>query len=136
LLVLSLCLAACTPVASTPEASQVDSSAVTSAEGSSESVLAPQSVLLPERFVGRWDANLQACKTTSDMKLTLTQTDLIFWESSGHITAVALNAPEDVTVKAVFTGEGEQWSRDLHMISSGDGGTLILDGAPRVRCPN
>ena len=67
------------------------------------------------------------------MKLVITQTEMTFWESTGQINAVTVNDPGDVTVKAAFSGEGEQWNRDLHMVLKDN--TLIIDGTVRVRCP-
>lgn len=130
LIILAVGLAACTPAKFTPEADRT-----ASAESASASGLAPAAVLLPEGFTGRWDASVAACKATSDMKLTVTQSEITFWESSGRITSVTVNGPDDVTVKAAFSGEGEQWQRDLHLVLTNKGDTLTIDGTPRVRCP-
>ena len=128
--------AAFTLIACSPETSTADASQVASVEESSASVLAPTSVLLPEGFIGRWDASLEACKATRDMKLTVTQTELTFWESTGRIHAVTIKAPDDVTVQADFSGEGEQWQRGLHLVLSDGGQTLTIDGGSiRIRCP-
>lgn len=129
LIILAVSLAACSPTTSTTEASQMASSA------DSASTLAPTTVLIPEGFIGHWDATAETCKTTSDMKLVITQTEMTFWESTGQISAVTVNGPGDITVKAAFSGEGEQWQRDLRM-KLGDGGNrLTIDDAARVRCP-
>lgn len=130
---LFFCLIACAPATTPADASQ----SASSEESASASVLAPTSVLLPEGFIGRWDASLDACKTTSDMKLTITQTELTFWESTGRISAVTVKAPDDVTVQADFSGEGEQWQRDLNLVLSDGGQTLTIDGGKggmRTRC--
>ncbi|HTM79581.1 hypothetical protein [Asticcacaulis sp.] len=128
LIILAVSLAACAPATSTPDASQAASSTETSA-----STLAPTAILIPDSFIGHWDATAETCKTTSDMKLVITQSEMTFWESAGQITAVNVNGPGDVTVKAAFSGEGEQWNRDLHLVLNGD--TLTIDGTARVRCP-
>lgn len=125
-----LALAACSPVKPTS-----DTPVAASASESASASLAPEAVLLPEAFTGRWDASLEACKATSDMKLIVTQTELTFWESSGQISSVTINGPDDVTVKAAFSGEGEQWERDLHLVLADNGQTLKVDDAARVRCP-
>ncbi len=130
LISLFFCLIACAPATSTADASQ-------SASSAPASTLAPTSILLPESFIGRWDASLEACKATSDMKLIITQTELTFWESVGHIRAVSVKAPDDVTVQADFSGEGEQWQRSLHLVLSDGGQTLMIDGGKggvRTRC--
>jgi hypothetical protein len=129
LIILAVSLMACTPAPSATDASQTASSV------DSASTLAPTAVLIPEGFIGHWDATAETCKTTSDMKLVITQTEMTFWESAGQITAVTINAPGDVTVKAAFSGEGEQWNRDLHMKLGDDGNRLTVDGTARVRCP-
>jgi|GEM_PF-1163166 len=131
LMSLGLCLAACTPVRPVSDASE----AALSAESVSASALAPEAVQLPDGFTGRWDASIAACKATSDMKLVITQTGMTFWESSGQITGVTVNGPDDVTVRAAFSGEGEQWNRDLHLVLGDDGNRLTIDGVARVRCP-
>ncbi len=131
LIILAVSLAACAPAIPTADASQ----AISSAESASVSVLAPASALLPEDFTGRWDATIETCKTTSDMKLVITQTEMTFWESNGQIIAVTINDPDDVTVKAAFSGEGEQWQRDLHLVLSDGGDRLRVDDTARVRCP-
>ena len=125
-----LALAACSPVKSTSAAS-ADPPA---SESASES-LTPEAVLLPQAFTGRWDASLESCKASSDMKLVVTQTELTFWESSGQISSVTINGPDDVTVKAAFSGEGEQWDRDMHLVLTNNGQTLKVDDTARVRCP-
>ncbi|ESQ84346.1 hypothetical protein AEAC466_08305 [Asticcacaulis sp. AC466] len=124
---LYLCLAACAPAISTGAAASTPAAAARS--------LAATATVLPKKFVGHWDADLAACKAISDMKLTVTQTQLIFWESSGTITGVIVHAPNDVTVNAAFSGEGEQWNRVLHLVLNGDGQGLTIDGTKRVRCP-
>lgn len=129
LISLSFCLIACAPATSTADASQ-------SASSASASTLAPASILLPVSFIGRWDASHEACKATSDMKLIISQTELTFWESAGRISGVTVKAPNDVTVQADFSGEGEQWQRRLHLVLSADSQTLTIDdGSIRIRCP-
>lgn len=130
LIILAISFAACAPAISTPDASQAASSAEISA-----STLAPAAVLMPDSFIGHWDATAETCKATSDMKLVITQTEMTFWESAGQITAVTVNGPGDVTVKAAFSGEGEQWQRDLHLVLSDSGNKLTVDDTTRVRCP-
>lgn len=126
LIFLAFYLAACAPVTRLAEASQVSYQ-----DNASE--LAPPA-LLSAGFTGRWDASVEACKTTSDLKLVITQTEITFWESTGQITAITVNSPEDVTVKAVFSGEGEQWQRDLHLVVNPGGSKLMVDDTARVRC--
>ena len=128
LLILGFSLVACAPAKSTAEAPP----AASSQESASE--LAPKAVLLPAGFAGHWDASIEACKTTSDMKLVITQTEMTFWESTGQITAVTINTPEDVTVKAALSGEGEQWQRELHLVINPGGSKLMVDDIARVRC--
>ncbi len=125
-----LALATCSPVKTTS-----DTPVAASASESASVSLAPETVLLPLAFTGRWDASLDACKATSDMKLVVTQTELTFWESSGQISSVTINGPDHVTVKAAFSGEGEQWERDLHLVLADSGQTLKVDNTARVRCP-
>ena len=129
LIILGGSLVACAPAAPTADASQ----AASSAGSVSTSALAPTAVLIPDSFIGHWDATAETCKAPNDMKLVITQTEMTFWESAGQITAVTVNGQGDVTVKAAFSGEGEQWNRDLHLVLKGN--TLTIDKTARVRCP-
>lgn len=128
LIILAFNLVACAPAISTADASQ----AASSAESVSTSTLAPTAVLIPDGFIGHWDATAETCKTPSDMKLVITQTEMTFWESTGQVNAVTVNGPGDITVKAAFSGEGEQWQHDLHLVLKDD--TLMIDGTARIRC--
>ncbi|MCR6660991.1 MAG: hypothetical protein NVV72_17255 [Asticcacaulis sp.] len=129
-----LALTACSPVKPISDAS-VDASAAASFAESASASLATEAVLLPQAFIGHWDASLDACKATSDMKVIVTQTELTFWESRGLIKSVTINGPDEVTVRAAFSGEGEQWDRAMHMVLADNGQTLKVDDTARVRCP-
>lgn len=96
-----LALTACSPVKPISDAS-VDASAAASFAESASASLATEAVLLPQAFIGHWDASLDACKATSDMKVIVTQTELTFWESRGLIKSVTINGPDEVTVRAAF----------------------------------
>ena len=94
--------------------------------------------VIPEKFLGVWDAAVADCKTSRDMKLTITPTAVRYWESSGDLIAVKIVSADDITVNVLMTGEGETWRETSHMALSDGGNTLIIDdgkGGVRVRCP-
>jgi len=118
-----------------------ESASLTSADAqsSSASAMAPATTFLPDGFAGKWDAK-GGCTGSSDMALTITQTEMTFWESTAQITGVTVKSPEDVTVQAAFSGEGQTWTSPLHLTLSDNGNTLVVErdgeSATRVRCPN
>ncbi len=128
-LVLGACafLAACFPPKASDDAPADASSAAapaSSAAASSASEVATAE--LPAGFVGVWDVN-PACPATSDTKLTVSATDLTFFESGGNIRKVTVKSADETIVDADFSGEGDTWSRSVHMKLSDDGKTLTTD---------
>jgi len=132
-----LCLAACSP----PKASQDAPADAPSAAAPASSAAASASEAaaeLPAGFLGVWDVN-PACPSTSDTKLTVSATDLTFFESGATIRKVTVKSPNEAVIDADFSGEGETWSRSLHLKLSDDGKLLTTDestdkAVTRTRC--
>jgi hypothetical protein len=101
--------------------------------------MAPQAVLLPDRFLGKWDGK-GGCTGISDMAMTITQETVDFYESTAQIKGVTVNGPNDVTIQGDFAGEGQTWSAPMRLTLSDDGNTLTMRqdklSTTRVRCPN
>lgn len=118
-------LAACSaPKASDDPPPDASSSAAPASEAQSPPEVAAAE--LPAGFLGVWDVN-PACPATSDTKLTVSATDLTFFESGAAIRKVTVKSSDETIVDADFSGEGETWSRSLHL-TLGDGGkTLTTD---------
>jgi len=135
-LLLPLLLAACSPSKpANPVAASVET---ISAAVSELSETAPAVTTFPVSFQGRWDADQAACKLdSSDMRLTIEEKALRFWESGGEVKAVTVATPDDITAQVAMSGEGEQWDKTLHMVLSNGGNTLTIDDGKtgvRVRC--
>lgn len=138
-LVLGACavLAACSPPKASEDAPpDVSSAAVSSSAAISSSPVAAAE--LPGGFLGVWDAN-PACPSASDTKLTVSTTDLTFFESGATIRKVTVRSANEAVIDADFSGEGETWSRSLSIKLGADGKTLTTDEGTdkqvvRTRC--
>ena len=106
-----------------------------------EEMAADATVRIPDAFVGRWDADAEACAQPdrSDMGLVVTADRLTFHESIGTPTAVEPLDADAVRVVAEYEGEGQQWSAEQTLRLHDDGDRLVIEGAERdgvsrVRC--
>lgn len=139
-LVLSVCalLSACSPPKASEDAPTDTSSAAAPVSSVAASSSETAAVELPAGFLGVWDVN-PACPATSDTKLTVAATELTYFESGATIRKVTVKSATEAVVDADFSGEGETWSRSVHL-KLGDGGkTLTADestdkAVTRSRC--
>lgn len=97
--------------------------------------------VLPEAFVGRWDADAAACSTpgASDLGLTITPDRLRFHESVASPGDVERLDADTVRASFEFEGEGERWQATHTLRLQDAGNTLTLEGPDgpgvvRVRC--
>jgi len=139
-LVLGACafLAACSPPKASEDAPPDASSTAAPASSATASSTGAVAAGLPAGFLGVWDAN-PACPATSDTRLTVSAADLTFFESSAAIKKVTAKSSNEAVVDADFSGEGETWSRSLHLKLSDDGKLLTTDEGTdkaviRTRC--
>lgn len=96
---------------------------------------AEQSRLIPVGFQGRWSETRAACGKPGDMsRLTIDRDRLIFYESEGKVTGIALLGLDEIRVDARYEGEGESWSKRSRLRLADGGQALTLDGMKRVRC--
>ena len=99
----------------------------------------PTQKTVPEAFRGVWDANLEACRAISDMKLTITETTVAFWESGGEVVATNPVGEHSIRLEAGGHAEGEPWHPVMYLDLSSDGQTLTIPNeygkAVRIRCP-
>ena len=98
---------------------------------------------LPDAFVGRWDADAEACAQpdSSDMGLVVAADRLTFHESIATPTVIEPLDGNAVRVVADYEGEGQQWSAEQTLRLEGGGDRLVIEGAERdgvsrVRCAN
>jgi len=95
---------------------------------------------VPRQFTGEWDTVLAACESREgDGHLTLSATQVWFYESIGPVQSVRVLGPLDIVVDAQMSGEGERWLAHYHFRLSRDKRSLRLldEGQPVVhhRCP-
>ena len=143
LLALPLVLGACSQESTSPppendsveQPPAPDASPPSPAESPSASPAATAAATIPERFRGEWNRVAADCGTgRNDSRLRIEPERLRFYESSGEVVSVREEG-RTVTVRARFTGEGENWEADRRFTLSADGDTLISDGTKRTRCP-
>jgi hypothetical protein len=147
--VVSLGVAACSPTSSTTQAaaSEAPSEATPTPVATDPTPVpvpdrpasGPTQRTVPEAFRGVWDANLEACGDTSDMKLTITETTVTFWESGGMVVATNPVGEHSTRLEADGHAEGEPWHPVIYLDLSSDGQTLTIPNeygtAVRIRCP-
>lgn len=100
---------------------------------------------IPTRFQGVWDYVEGTCAPESDMRMEISGSEILFYESIGVVTAV--EAEEDnVVVSLAMEGEGETWDQQLRLALVGTGEAQLLetsdgekpraaDEYPSKRCP-
>lgn len=97
------------------------------------------STTIPERFLGRWDADADACRSgVSDMALRVEPGALRFHESIATPTSVLPLDDDAVRVAADYEGEGQTWTA-YRLLRLDGPDTLFVgddagDGVSRVRC--
>lgn len=94
---------------------------------------------IPVAFQGQWAGPDADCSDeASDLRLTVTPTELQFYESVGDVKSVAQAGTQAIIVDAGYTGEGDSWQRRQRLILSRDGRRLTISGPTsstvRKRC--
>ena len=92
----------------------------------------PAALRIPGAFQGRWGMVPADCTSTrGDAKGLITVTDdkIRFFESTGTLTKVILNAPENFTGTFAFTGEGQSWTNSQNLQLTGSSKTLVRSQA-------
>ena len=132
----ALALAACSQEAAAPTQS-AEPAATPSASMSPR-----QASLIPERFLGIWDARGGNCDPNSDLRVEIAERGVTFYESHGAVTRVTVESPASVVVDLAMQGEGETWTVKRRFTLSEDGRSMTpaaVDGdqqalIPRQRC--
>ena len=103
---------------------------------------APETLeVMPEAFLGSWDFALEDCGSgISEMQLTISASEVEFYESGAQLTNITQTAPNTVTAIHAFSGEGEEWEETLAYEVNEDGDRLTVttpEGSMsiRQRCP-
>lgn len=100
---------------------------------------------IPTRFQGVWDYVEGTCAPESDLRMEVSGSEILFYESVGTVTAVAPEG-DDVVVTLAMEGEGETWEQQTRLALVGSGATQqletsdgerprIVDEYPSKRCP-
>ena len=91
--------------------------------------------VIPAAFVGEWNRILRDCGTgMNDSGLRIEPAKMTFYESAGTVKSVKVQDPRTITVAASFSGEGETWDEDVHMVLSESGNDLTIGELTRHRC--
>ena len=102
--------------------------------------------MIPARFQGVWDYEGGTCDRASDMRMEISGTEILFYESIGRVTGVKPEG-DDVIVTLDMEGEGETWQQrtrfslggegDDERLSASDGDEpKVKDEYPSKRCPS
>jgi hypothetical protein len=136
-LLLAACNQSIAPPAPAPPAAPVPPPALAAAPAP----VAPanEGKTIPAAFQGEWMAAASDCAAgVSDSRLRISADQLLFHESSGPVTSVSLATPDDITVHAAMSGEGEGPNdATFHFVLTDGGETLVDVGNAfnRHRCP-
>lgn len=100
---------------------------------------------IPTRFHGVWDYVQGSCDPASDMRMEISGSEILFYESIGKVTATEAEGAA-VIVTLAMEGEGETWQQDTRFVLVGAGesqrletsdgeGPRTVDEYPHKRCP-
>ena len=89
---------------------------------------APLPSEIPAAFQGRWGLSAEDCTAEAGAAggvLEVTGTELQFYESVGTLEEVTGATDGRLRGKFAFTGEGEEWERDVVLDLRGNGQVLV-----------
>ncbi len=103
----------------------------------------PTSNAIPASFQGVWDYTKGTCAPESDLRMEISASEIMFYESIGIVTD-AETTEDGVIVTLAMEGEGDTWVQKT-LLSMNESGELLetptLDEGivgnplPRKRCP-
>ena len=100
---------------------------------------------IPTRFQGVWDYVGGSCDPASDLRMEISGSEILFYESIGQVTGVTGDGDE-IVVTLAMEGEGETWEQATRLALVGEGNDQRLetgdgeqprtvDEYPSKRCP-
>lgn len=100
---------------------------------------------IPTRFQGVWDYVEGTCALESDLRMEISGSEIMFYESIGTVTATEAEG-DDVVVTLAMEGEGETWEQQTRLSLVGEGADQRLetsdgeapkteDEYPSKKCP-
>jgi hypothetical protein len=103
--------------------------------------VAAQQQTIPAQFWGKWDSDLESCRSpVSEGRLVISADRVEFYESRGSVRDVVTRGNSDLELTMELFGEGETWTSDKYFRLSDDLKSLtdLTNGEPgfvRYRCP-
>ncbi len=99
---------------------------------------------VPARFQGVWDYEGSTCSPDSDLRMEISEREVLFYESVGMVTEIVQDG-SDVIVTLDMEGEGETWRQKMRLSLTGSGerqrletsdgdAPRIVDDSPSRRC--
>jgi len=76
--------------------------------------------IIPAAYHGVWDYEGGTCSTESDLRMEISEREVLFYESVGTVKAVAEDG-EDTIVTLDMEGEGETWEQAIRLSLEGAG---------------
>lgn len=100
---------------------------------------------IPTRFHGAWDYVGGTCDLASDLRMEVSGSEILFYESVGIVTATEAEG-DAVIVDLAMEGEGETWQQRTRLMIEGEGNDerlltsdgdqpRVVDEYPSKRCP-
>lgn len=100
---------------------------------------------IPTRFQGVWDYVGGSCDPASDLRMEISGSEILFYESIGQVTGVS-GEGDEIIVTLAMEGEGETWEQATRLALVGEGSDQRLetgdgeqprtvDEYPSKRCP-
>lgn len=82
---------------------------------------------VPDVFLGLWAGAPSDCghdDHSDEMMMTITPSEIRFYESAGEIINIEIHGPSEITVRLELWGEGESWEEELRLTVSQKGKLL------------
>lgn len=86
--------------------------------------------VIPAAYHGTWDYIEGTCARESDLRVQISASEIMFYESIGTIEGVR-EAGEDIVVTLAMEGEGERWQQHTRLTLSENGERLDLTDPER-----
>lgn len=83
---------------------------------------------IPAKLHGTWDAGVEACRAEySDMRMTITDEKIGYWESNGQPTQIYAAGSDDIWIDLAMSGEEQTWKSKLRLVLSGSADILFVE---------
>ena len=105
------------------EPTNIPDSTATQNDGSARTAQSDPLPDIPVRFQGTWDGADGTCAPESDLRIAITDKDVLFYEAMGTVTAVTDDGSTTI-LTLQMEGEGDQWNENLVLSLRDDGQSL------------